>query len=104
MNLPIPQGERAKVNAKWFISTAPYALAISVYRLIPCRANWNRHNDHKSTSHLALAAVLAPGGGRKAFVHYAKPQFKNRQYGFAMAWLLFFVTMNAASWTDAGPE
>ena len=91
-NLPVPAGPRTPVTPAWLVSTAPYAAVIWAYRtLIPARrrANWNHG---VSTSHQAMAAVLAPGGGRRAFTHYTTPQLATRrQYGFALAWALFLL-------------
>jgi len=79
------------VNLKWFVKTGPFAAIIAIYRLIPAekRKDWN--ND-VSTSHEAMDAVLAPDGGRKAFVKYATPQLATRRrYGFFVTWVLFLL-------------
>jgi len=92
-NLPIPAGPRAPITVGWFFHTAPPAAIIGLYRTLfsPARrAKWNKGNGFRSTSHEALAAVLAPQGGWKAFRYYATPRFAGRRsYGFAMAWTLF---------------
>jgi hypothetical protein len=97
-NIPVPAGPRAPVTPGWFFRTAPFAAVIAAYRLVPAsrRAGWNRNNGGLSTSHEAMAAVLAPGGGWKAFRHYATPRFAGRrQYGFAMAWTVLLLSVAA---------
>ena len=92
-NLPVPDGPRAPVNARWLVKHGPYAAVIAVYRLIPpqWRKGWNAG---VSTSHDAMAAVLAPDGGRKAFGHYTRPQLATkRQHGYALAWTLFLLSL-----------
>lgn len=97
-NMPVPAGPRAPRTGRWYFTHAPFAGIIGVYRLIPARfrKNWNRHNGHVSTSHTAMAAVLAPveaGGGRKAFAHYTTPRFHGRPQPrtYAGAWALFLI-------------
>jgi hypothetical protein len=108
-NLPVPQGPRARLSPLWIFKHGTPAAIIIAYRLIPAgkRAGWN---NGVSTSHKALAAVLAPGGGWRAFRHYTTPRFHgHRQHGFAVSWAILAVTfavpgLYVASWTDAGPE
>jgi hypothetical protein len=95
--------EKGKIMTN--LGTAAPAAVIRLYQLIPPkrRAGWNKHNGYASTSHLALAAVLA-GGGWKAFRHYATPRYARRQYGFVAAWAVFALTLGVgSSWTDTGP-
>jgi formylglycine-generating enzyme required for sulfatase activity len=90
-NTPVPPGPRAPVNAKWLLAVAPPAAVIAAYRMIPAkrRAHWN---NGVSTSHDAMAAVLA-GGGWKALARYATPQLRTRrQPRFALAWALFLAS------------
>lgn len=91
-NLPVPEGPRAPVNLRWFLHTAPPAGIIAAYRLIPAgkRSGWN---NGVSTSHEAMAAVLAPGGGWAALARYATPQLATRKrHGFAAAWALLLLS------------
>ena|SRR5215472_2703151 len=93
-NLPIPQGPRAPINPKWFLTRGIPAGIIWTYRnIFPARfrAGWN---NGVSTSHEAMAAVLAPDGGWKTFAHYTTPRLATkRQYGFMFAWMLFIVSI-----------
>lgn len=93
-NLSIPAGPRSPVNLKWLYSTGPYAAIIQAYRTIlrpNMRSSWN---NGVPTSHEAMAAVLAPGGGRKAFVRYTTPQLSTKkQYGFVLSWILLLVSV-----------
>jgi hypothetical protein len=92
-NLPTPKGPRAPITLGWFLSTLSPAAIIAAYRLIPARSrrNWN---DGVSTSHTAMAAVLAPGGGWKAFTKYTKPQLRTRRsHSYATAWALLMVSL-----------
>ncbi len=92
-NLPVPDAPRAPVNLAWLVRTGPYAAIIWAYRHVfppRMRADWN---NGISTSHEAMAAVLAPGGGRKAFTRYTTPRLRTRkQHGFAVAWVLLLVS------------
>ncbi len=93
VNLPVPAGERAPKTARWYLLVAPPAAIIWLYRLYPAekRAGWN---DGVPTSHEAMAAVLAPDGGWKAFRKYTKPQLKaRRQPAYVMAWALFLLSV-----------
>jgi hypothetical protein len=93
-NLPVPSGPRAPVNLAWLVHTAPYAAVIWAYRnVIPPRRRAG-FNAGVSTSHEAMAAVLAPGGGRRAFAYYATPRLATRKrHGFAAAWTLLIVSV-----------
>lgn len=92
-NLPVPAGPRAPVNLAWFVHTGPPAAIIWAYRtLFPprFRQDWN---NGVSTSHEGLAAVLAPGGGWKAFARYTTPRLATRkQHGFVLSWVLLLAS------------
>jgi hypothetical protein len=93
-NLPVPEGPRAPVTLAWFLTTAPPAAIIWTYRhgFSPeKRAGWN---NGISTSHEGMAAVLAPGGGWKAFRKYTTPRLRTRrQHGFVLSWMLLILAL-----------
>jgi len=70
-NLPVPAGPRAPISHKWVWWIGPPLLLTLLYRQIPPRIRrlWS---GGSSSSHFALAAILA-GGGWAALVKYAIP-------------------------------
>lgn len=93
-NLPIPAGPRAPITPAWFFTTAPPAAIVWLYRTLIAPEKRRGWNNGVSTSHEAMAAILAPGGGWRAFRQYATPQLKvKHQPGFVAAWALFVLAL-----------
>lgn len=106
-NLPVPPAPRAPVNVRWLWWIGPPALITVLYRCIPpsVRRIWAKPTN--STSHYALAQILA-GGGWRVFILSALPLGRMMPGGhpsFPGSWLPFGNSdrVQMSTWIDPRP-